>query len=221
MSSPVRVLIVDDDPLVRSGLRTMLRGNPAIQVVGEATDGDEILAALDHHRSDVVQLDIRMPRLDGLQALALVRSQPHPPTVVMLTTFDTDELVLQAIRAGAAGFLVKDTPPEEIVRAIKLVAVGDGMLSPGVTKRLLERLAGDGTVEQQRADAVNRLAQLSPRGRLIAEAIAQGKSNAAIGDDLHLSVSTVKNHVSTILSTLSLDNRVQIALLVQDADRQL
>jgi DNA-binding NarL/FixJ family response regulator len=220
MTAPVQVLIVDDDALVRAGLRTMLRAVRTIDVVGEASDGAELLGALDRHRADVILLDVRMPNLDGLAALDLVRSQPSPPAVLMLTTFDTDEHVLRALRRGAAGFLVKDTPPPEIVRAIELVAAGESMLSPGVTRRLIERLADDPDLERRHAEAMARLDTLSPRDRDIAHAIAQGKANATIAGDLHLSVSTVKNHVSAMLAKLALDNRVQIALLVQDAQRR-
>jgi DNA-binding NarL/FixJ family response regulator len=217
MSQRIRVLIVDDDALVRAGLTTMLRGAPGLEVVGEATDGGEVLAALDRHRTDVILMDLRMPKVDGLTALQLVRAQPSAPAVVVLTTFDTDEAVLRALRLGAAGFLVKDVPPPEIVRAIELVAAGESMLSPTVTRRLLDLLANDRDAEQRRAEAVAKLRTLSPRDREIALAIAQGKSNSAIATELHLSLSTVKSHVSAILAQLDLDNRVQIALAVQDA----
>ena len=140
----IRVLLVDDDPLVRSGLRMLLGGAPEIEVVAEAEDGDEVLAAVDRHRPDVVLMDIRMPRLDGVSAAGLLARQPTPPKVLMLTTFDADDLVLRALRAGAAGFLLKDTPPAEIVRAIELVAAGDSMLSPAVTRRLIDHVAARG-----------------------------------------------------------------------------
>jgi DNA-binding NarL/FixJ family response regulator len=220
MSEPIRVLIVDDDALVRAGLKMMLASAGQIEVVGEAADGSEILTALDHHRVDVILLDLRMPKLDGIGALELVRSQPAPPAVLVLTTFDTDDNLLRALRRGAAGFLVKDTPPAEIIRAIELVAAGESALSPAVTRRLIDRLAGGIDAESRHVDAAAQLAALSPRGREIAEAIAEGKSNAAIAADLHLSVATVKSNVSAVLAKLALDNRVQIALLVQDAQRQ-
>ena len=183
----IRVLLVDDDPLVRSGLRMMLAGAAQIEVVGEAEDGRGVLAAVDLHRPDVVLMDIRMPQLDGVAATRLLRSQPDPPAVVVLTTFDADEYVMRALRAGAAGFLLKDTPPPEIVRAIELVHAGEGMLSPSITRRLI--------------------------------ALATGHANADIAAELHMSVPTVKAHVSRLLSKLDADNRVQIALLVQDATR--
>ncbi len=217
--SPVRVLIVDDDALVRAGLSMMLGGAAGIEVVGEASDGGEVLGAIDRHRPDVILLDLRMPRIDGLAAMELVRGQPAPPAILVLTTFDTDEHVLRALRSGAAGFLVKDTPPAEIVRAIELVAAGESMLSPTVTRRLIDRLAGDGDAHRRCREARARLAELSPRDREIASAIAEGKPNAAIAADLHLSVATVKSHVSAMLSELRVGNRVQIALLMQDAER--
>ena len=219
MTGAVRVLIVDDDALVRAGLSMMLGGAEGIDVVGEAADGSEVLGAIDRHRPDVILLDLRMPRVDGLGAMALVRSQPAPPAILVLTTFDADDHVLQALRAGAAGFLVKDTPPAEIVRAIELVAAGESMLSPAVTRRLIDRLAVDGDSERCRREARGRLAGLSARDLDIARAIAEGKPNATIASELHLSVATVKSHVSAMLSALALDNRVQIALLVQDAQR--
>jgi DNA-binding NarL/FixJ family response regulator len=218
-AGPIRVLIVDDDALVRAGLTMMLGGAPGIEVVGEAADGSEVLGALDLHRADVILMDLRMPRLDGIAAMELVRLQPQPPAVLVLTTFDTDDQVLRALRRGAAGFLVKDTPPAEIVRAIELVAGGESMLSPTVTRRLIDRLASDGDAAARHADAAALLSELPPRDREIAGAIAQGKSNAAIAAELHLSVATIKSHVSTMLAKLQLDNRVQIALLVQDAER--
>jgi DNA-binding NarL/FixJ family response regulator len=218
MTKPVRVLIVDDDALVRSGLTMMLGGADSVEVVGEAQDGSEVLGAIDRHRPDVLMLDLRMPNVDGLGALALLRGQPQPPAVIVLTTFDTDEHVLQALRQGAAGFLVKDTPPAEIVRAIELVASGESMLSPTVTRRLIDHLAADGAGDDRRR-AADQLRRLSPRDVEIADAIAEGKANAVIAAELHLSVATIKSHVSAMLATLQLDNRVQLALLVQDARR--
>jgi DNA-binding NarL/FixJ family response regulator len=220
VNAPIRVLIVDDDALVRAGMKLMLRSASGIEVIGEAADGSEVLGAVDRHRPDVILLDLRMPRLDGLGALDLIRSQPSAPAVLVLTTFDTDDAVLRALRRGAAGFLVKDTPPTEIIRAIELVAAGESMLSPTVTRRLIDRLSGDREAERRQAEAAARLDALSSREREIAYAVAQGKPNAAIAAELHLSVATVKGHVSALLMKLALDNRVQIALMVQDAQRR-
>ena len=214
---PIRVLLVDDDALVRSGLRLMLSGAPAIEVVGEAEDGREVLGAVDAHRPDVVLMDIRMPELDGVAATRLLRTQPSPPAVLVLTTFDADELVLRALRAGAAGFLLKDTPPGEIVKAIELVDAGDSMLSPAVARRLIALVAGDGAAAERAERARERLGRLSAREREVALAVGQGRANAEIAADLHMSVATVKAHVSRLLVKLEAENRVQIALLVQDA----
>jgi len=213
----IRVLLVDDDALVRRGLRLLLDGAPHIEVVGEADDGRGVLAAVDRHHPDVVLMDIRMPQLDGIAATRVLRAQPSPPAVVVLTTFDADELVLRALQAGAAGFLLKDTPPAEIVRAIDLVHRGDAMLSPTVTRRLIGMVAGDDDTGARRDAARARLAALSPREHEVALAVSEGCANAEIADRLHMSVPTVKAHVSRLLSKLEVDNRVQVALLVHDA----
>ena len=217
VSATVRVLLVDDDALVRSGLRMMLAGAERIEVVGEADDGRGVLGAVDRHRPDVVLMDIRMPQLDGVAATRLLRAQPAAPAVVVLTTFDADELVLRALRAGAAGFLLKDTPPAEIVRAIELVHAGDGMLSPAITRRLIALVAGEGDAAERHASAREQLGSLSPREREVALAVGRGRPNAEIATELHMSVATVKAHVSRLLVKLGVENRVQIALLVQDA----
>ena len=214
----IRVLLVDDDALVRSGLRMMLAGAESLEVVGEAADGREVLGAVDLHRPDVVLMDIRMPKLDGIAASRLLAAQPDPPAVLVLTTFDADELVLRALQAGAAGFLLKDTPPAEIVRAIELVHAGDGMLSPAVTRRLISLVAGDSDAGARTERARARLATLSPREHDVALAVGRGQANPEIAAALHLSVATVKAHVSRLLYKLDVDNRVQIALLVHDAD---
>jgi DNA-binding NarL/FixJ family response regulator len=214
----IRVLLVDDDPLVRSGLRMMLAGAESVEVVGEADDGRGVLAAVDLHRPDVVLMDIRMPQLDGIAATRLLRSQPSPPAVIVLTTFDADEYVLRALRAGAAGFLLKDTPPAEIVRAIELVHAGDGMLSPGVTRRLIALVAGEDEEAARGERARERLAALTAREREVALAVGAGRANAEIARELHMSVPTVKAHVSRLLAKLEVENRIQIALLVQDAN---
>jgi DNA-binding NarL/FixJ family response regulator len=162
-------------------------------------------------------MDIRMPGLDGVSAAGLLAAQPSPPAILMLTTFDADDLVLRALRAGAAGFLLKDTPPAEIVRAIELVHAGDSMLSPAVTRRLIDLVAGEVDESTPRADADRLLDGLSPRELEVARAVGRGLSNADISAELHLSVATVKAHVSRLLEKLGADNRVQIALLIRDA----
>jgi DNA-binding NarL/FixJ family response regulator len=215
-AEPVGVLIVDDDPLVRAGLAMMLGGVPEIRVVGEAGDGGEVPALVDRLGPAVVLMDIRMPGVDGLAATEHLRRRADAPEVIVLTTFDADHHVLRALRAGAAGFLLKDTPPEEIVAAVRQVAQGRPVLSPAVTRRLIARVADDGH-DRRRSRARARLAQLNDRERDVAVAVGEGRSNAEIGAVLHLAVPTVKTHVSNILTKLDLNNRVQIALLAHDA----
>jgi len=215
----VRVLLADDHPVVRAGVTGMLASEPGLEIVGEAGSGDEAVDMARALRPDVILMDLRMPGGDGVSATRRIRAELPATAVLVLTTFDTDDQVLRALRRGAAGFLVKDTPPAEIVRAIELVAAGESMLSPTVTRRLIDRLASDRDASTRRAEAAATLTELSPRDRQIAGAIARGKSNAAIAAELHLSIATVKSHVSAMLAKLQLDNRVQIALLVQDAER--
>jgi DNA-binding NarL/FixJ family response regulator len=212
----IRVLIVDDDALVRAGLSMILAGSDDVRVVAEASDGSQVAAAVDAFAPDVVLMDIRMPEVDGLAATEALRARPQAPQIIVLTTFDADDHVLRALRAGAAGFLLKDTPPPEILRAIRLVAAGEAMLSPGVTRRLISHVADDG-VAGRRTRACELLDRLTDREREVAIAIGQGKSNADIAAELFMSVATVKAHVSRLLQKLDLDNRVQIALLAHDA----
>jgi DNA-binding NarL/FixJ family response regulator len=211
----VRVLIVDDDALVRSALSMMLDGAQGIRVVGEAGDGADVTAALDAHPADVVLMDLRMPRVDGITATARVRARSDAPEVVVLTTFDADEGVLRALRAGASGFLLKDTPPADLVAAVLRVAAGDPILSPRITRRLMDR-AAEGSSARDRARRA--LAELSDREREVAAAVGRGRSNGEIATELHMGVATVKAHVSHILLKLGLDNRTQIALLAHDAE---
>jgi DNA-binding NarL/FixJ family response regulator len=218
VSRAVRVLLVDDDPLLRSGLRLMLAPEPSVDVVAEAGDGDEVLAAVDLHRPDVVLMDIRMARVDGIEATRLLATQPDRPAVIVLTTFDADELIVRGLEAGALGFLLKDTPPDEIVRAIHHVHAGESMLSPSVARRLVALVAGDGDAGARREDSRRRLAELTPREHDVAVAIGRGWSNAEIASELHISVGTVKSHVSQLLAKLGVDNRVRIALLVAEAN---
>jgi DNA-binding NarL/FixJ family response regulator len=215
VNAPVRVLIVDDDPLVRAGLTMVIGGSPDIAVVGEAGDGSEVAAAVDAYAPDVVLMDIRMPTLDGLAATERLRARPDPPEVIVLTTFDADEHVLRALRAGASGFLLKHTPPAEILRAIARVAAGEPILSPTVTRRLIAHLSDTGAARQQHATTA--LHQLSEREREVAIAVGRGKSNAEIAGELFMSVATVKAHISRILTKLDLNNRTQVALLAHDA----
>ncbi|MDW6059237.1 response regulator transcription factor [Streptomyces sp. FXJ1.4098] len=215
--APIRLLVVDDDPLVRAGLRLMLGGaSSGIEIVGEASDGAEVAALVDRRSPDVVLMDIRMPTVDGIAATEQLRQREPAPEVVILTTFNADEHVLRALRAGAAGFVLKDTPPADLVAAVRRVAAGEPVLSPTVTQQLIEHVAGTGRdARQERARAL--LDQLNDREREVAVAVGQGKSNAEISADLFMSLATVKTHVSRILTKLDLNNRVQIALLTHDA----
>ncbi|MFF4702382.1 response regulator [Streptomyces sp. NPDC001288] len=212
----IRVLLVDDDPLVRAGLSLMMGGAGDIEIVGEGADGDEAEALVDRTRPDVVLMDIRMPSVDGLTATERLRARADAPQVVVLTTFHADEQVLHALRAGAAGFVLKDTPPAEIVEAVRRVAAGDPVLSPAVTRQLMRHAAGT-RADTRQARARDRLAALNDREREVAVAVGRGLANAEIATGLFMSVATVKTHVSRILAKLGLNNRVQIALLAYDA----
>jgi DNA-binding NarL/FixJ family response regulator len=212
----VRLLVVDDDPLVRSALVLMLGGQPDLVVVGEAGDGREALRRVDELQPTVVLMDIRMPRMSGLEATRALHQRPDPPHVIVLTTFDADEHVVGALAAGADGFLLKDTPPPQILSAIRAVADGDPMLSPSVTRTLIGRIReddGDGRAEAARA----RLGVLTDREQDVALAVGRGLTNAEIARELRLSVPTVKAHVSRLLDKLGVTNRVQIAICVHDA----
>jgi len=216
VNAAVRVLIVDDDPLVRTGLAMIIRGSPDLTLVGEAADGAEVAAVVDAHAPDVVLMDIRMPTLDGLAATELLRARPDPPEIIVLTTFDADEYVLRALRAGASGFLLKHTPPAEILRAISRVSAGEPILSPTVTRQLIAHITDTGA-NARRQHARTVLSQLSEREREVAIAVGRGRSNAEISSELFMSVATVKAHISRILDKLNLNNRTQIALLAHDA----
>lgn len=213
----VRTLLVDDDALVRAGLRMILSSSDDVEVVGEAADGADAVAAVQAHRPDVVLMDIRMPVMDGIAATEALRRLPRPPHVIVLTTFQADEHVMSALRAGADGFLLKDTAPNEILNAIHLVAAGEAMLSPSVTRTLLSHLGNDDTTGRRRV-AAQRLATLTEREREVAIAVGSGASNAEIAASLFMSEATVKAHVSRLLTKLELANRVQIAILVHDAN---
>ena len=212
----VRVLLVDDDALVRAGLKIILSSAQDVEVVGEADDGARAVAAVRTHRPDVVLMDIRMAQMDGITATRVLRQLDRPPQVVVLTTFQADEQVLAALRAGASGFLVKDTPPTDIINGIRLVASGEAIVSPSVTRTLLDHFADTGA-SRRRAEASQRLASLTEREREVAAAVGAGASNADIARSLFMSEATVKAHVSRLFTKLDVTNRVQIAIVVHDA----
>ncbi|WP_211716748.1 response regulator transcription factor [Nocardiopsis sp. MG754419] len=224
-NDPIRVLLVDDDPLVRSGLRMMLSGDGDITVVGEAADGADVRDAVAEHRPEVVLMDVRMPVMDGIAATEELRSGDGDgvgPQVLVLTTFDADATVARALRAGAAGYLLKHTEPARIVEAVRRAATGEPVLSPSVARALMDRVAGQDPTERsetpdRRARARARLALLTDREREVAEAVTAGLSNAEIADRLYMSMGTVKAHVSSALTKLDLTGRIQLALLTHDA----
>jgi DNA-binding NarL/FixJ family response regulator len=212
----VSVLLVDDDALVRSALGLMLGGQSGVTVVGEAEDGREALQRERELRPDVVLMDIRMPVMNGIEATTRLRAELDPPRVIVLTTFDADEHVVRALGAGADGFLLKDTPPAEIIRAIKRVAAGEATLSPSATRSLIAQVRADAASDRTGA-ALALLSGLTEREHEVAVCVGRGLSNADIAAELYLSVPTVKAHVSRIFDKLGASNRVQIAICVHDA----
>ena len=213
----IRVLLVDDQALVRAGFRMILDAEPDIDVVGEASDGREAIDQVHLLRPDVVLMDIRMPELDGLEATRRVMAAPgdDTPKVLMLTTFDLDEYVYEALRAGASGFLLKDTPPEQLVSAIEVVAQGEALLSPSITRRVISEFV-KGTGPKPEAQ-FPRLDDLTARELEVLKSIARGLSNAEIARELFVSETTVKTHVARILMKLGLRDRVQAVVLAYEA----
>ncbi|MEW2503922.1 response regulator transcription factor [Amycolatopsis sp. NPDC047767] len=209
----IKVVLLDDEVLVRSGIRMILESDPEIRVVAEAGDGTGVAELVAQYRPDVVLTDIQMPGVDGLEVTRVVTALPEAPAVVVLTTFDLDEYVHTALRHGATGFLLKDTPPRDLVSAVHVVHRGEAMLSPAVTRRLLGEFASGGAMETAKA----RLAALTSREREVAVAVAEGWSNAVIATKLGVSQATVKVHLGRIMSKVEAANRTQVAILVHDA----
>jgi DNA-binding NarL/FixJ family response regulator len=205
----IRVLVVDDQPLVRAGFRMILSSQADIEVAGEAQDGAEALAMVKSLAPDIVVMDIRMPLMDGVTATRELVAQGENPRVIVLTTFDTDADAFAALQAGASGFLLKNAPPEELLAAIRAVASGDAVVAPRITRRLLDRFAGQFTVA---ASDDAGLAQLTDREREVVLLVANGLSNAEIAQKLVVAEATVKTHVGRILTKLSLRDRVQIVV---------
>lgn len=211
MTDPIRVAIADDQELLRSGLSMVLGSDDGLQLVGEAADGDEAVELVRRHRIDVLLMDVRMPRMDGITATGQVLAASPGTRVLMLTTFDADEYVHAAVRAGASGFLLKDAAGEEILRAVRAVAAGDAVLAPSVTRRLLDDL---GRAAPRPVPALDRL---TDRELDVLREVATGASNAEIADRLHLSTTTVKTHLGRVLTKLGLRDRVQAVVLAYEA----
>lgn len=221
-TAQISLAVVDDDPMVRAALGMMLGGGSGIRVVAEAGDGEQALTVVPASGADVVLMDIRMPVRDGLSATEELLAAHPDLKIIVLTTFDTDDMVLRALRTGAAGFLLKDTPPARLVEAIRAVASGQPMLSPSVTAQLIAavtRAEPAGDVRDRASEARDVLAVLTEREREVADGVARGLSNAEIAAELFMGVPTVKTHVGRLFTKLGVENRVQVAILVHDAQQ--
>lgn len=212
----ITVLIADDQALVRAGFHSILDGQPGLRVIGQAANGLEAIDLVRRHRPDVVLMDIQMPGVDGLEATRRIvaeASPEHPVAVLMLTTFDLDAYVYDALRAGASGFLLKDVPPEELIAAISVVAGGDALIAPAITRRLIERFVATAPP----TGVAPGLEHLTPRERQVLELVARGRSNGEIADDLVLSEATVKTHIKHVLAKLGVRDRVQAVVLAYES----
>ncbi|MBD0859866.1 response regulator transcription factor [Gordonia sp. zg691] len=211
---PITVVIADDQAMVRQGFSALLAAQPDLSVLGDAADGVEAVEVCRRVRPDVVLLDVRMPRKDGLWAAEqILAAHSEPPTrVLMLTTFDIDDYVYEALRIGASGFLLKDAPADELVRAVRVVAAGEALLAPSITRRLIAEV----TAKRRRPSRDGTLATLTPREREVLDLVADGKSNAEIGADLYVTEQTVKTHVSSLLGKLRLRDRAQAVVFAYE-----
>ncbi len=207
----VRVVVADDQPLVRAGLRMILETEPGIEIVGEAGNGAEAVAVCEHAHPDVVLMDVRMPVVDGIEATRLVTAVDDPPRVLVLTTFDLDEIVYDALRAGASGFLLKDASEDRLVTAIRVVAEGGSLFAPSVTRRLIEEFASRAQTEPARVEG------LTGREAEVLQLVARGLSNTEISAELFISENTVKTHVARVLMKLGLRDRVQAVVLAYES----
>ena len=216
-ASPIRVLLVDDQPLLRTGFRMILETEPDIAVVGESGDGEAAVAAARALQPDVVLMDVRMPRMDGVQATRLITgaARDNAPRVLVLTTFDLDEYVVEALRAGASGFLLKDVPAEDLIDAIRVVATGEAVVAPSVMRRLLDKFAS--RLPGANAPTPASLAILTERERQVLKLVARGLSNAEIAAELVVSETTVKTHVGNLLTKLGVRDRVQAAVYAYES----
>ncbi|WP_316932201.1 response regulator transcription factor [Nocardioides marmotae] len=217
----IRVFLVDDQQMVRGGFRMLVDSQPDLEVVGEAGDGAEALERLSVTRADVVLMDVRMPRMDGVEATRRLAARPDAPRVLVLTTFDLDEYAFAAIRAGAAAFLLKDAGPEELLGAIRTVHAGDSVVAPSTTRRLLERFAAvlpdpDDTDGTPAAPAHDRLAPLTEREREVLALVGRGRSNTEIAAELVVAETTVKTHVGRLLAKTGSRDRVQLVVLAYE-----
>jgi DNA-binding NarL/FixJ family response regulator len=207
----IRVLVADDQSMVRAGFRMLLSGESDIEVVAEASNGIEAVEKAARFRPTIVLMDIRMPELDGLQATLRILAEDEATRVLILTTFDLDEYVYEALRAGASGFVLKDDPPEQLLAAIRIVAAGEALLSPGITKRVIEKFT-----HLSHPEPPKELADLTDRELDVFRLIARGLSNAEIGQELYISDATVKTHITHILQKLNLRDRVQAVVLAHE-----
>lgn len=212
----VRLVLVDDQEMVRMGLRMVLESQPGIEIVGEADDGDSALALLERTTADVVLMDVRMPHMSGVEATRRLLERPDAPRVLILTTFDLDEYAYDALQAGASGFLLKDTPVEDVISAIHHVHAGDAVVAPSTTRRLLDHFTRARPTASEDRDADTRLDVLTAREHEVLRWVARGLSNAEIAAELVLAEGTVKVHVSRILTKLGLRDRVQAVVLAYD-----
>jgi DNA-binding NarL/FixJ family response regulator len=209
-----RVLIADDQSLVRAGFRLILESQPDFAVIGEAPDGEQAVALARRHRPEVVLMDIRMPRMDGLEATRqILENGTTQCRIVILTTFDLDEYVYAALKAGACGFLLKDVTPEQLIAAVRLVVAGDALLAPSITRRLIERYAS----RDARSELTPDLSSLTEREVDVLRLMARGLNNQAIGEKLFVSEATVKTHVAHILDKLAVENRVQAVVAAYES----
>ncbi|GAB2878620.1 response regulator transcription factor [Streptomyces deserti] len=211
---PVRVLVVDDQPVVRAGFAAIVDAEPDLQVVGEAGDGASAVVLAGQLAPDVVLMDIRMPDMDGLTATSLLTKTEHPPRVLVLTTFDLDSYVYESLRAGASGFLLKDAQPGELLAAIRVVAAGEAMLAPAVTRRLIDTFAGGAPAPPAVSGALD---ALTPREREVLSLVAAGLANAEIAERLGVTTGTVKTHVNALLGKIGARDRVQATIFAYDA----